>query len=942
MVRRLTLLCATSCLSALMAQTAHAQAGSTPSARPPEETVLDDVVVTASRIEKAGFEAPTPVNVLQTEDLNRKAPASLSEALNQLPVFQNSISNNQQQFTQGNRQRTGSYLNLRALGTQRVLVLQDSQRLPPTGTNGGVDASLIPQLLTRRIDIVTGGASAAYGSDAVSGVVNFVIDNRFQGLKVQAQTGGAWHGYGWNYRLGAAGGKSFLDDRLHVIGSAETSHADAIRKIDLPEIAESWGAVGTGTAADPIRYLSGLRFNALAPHGFVRSGPFAGRQFTADGRLAPFDAGAPSGLPGASIGGDGQIVDQDCCTITPRHTTTQLFGRVEYEVTDKLSVYASLGYNTSKNSDEPIPIITAQNVQIFAGNAFLRPEVNAALGAAPSFNVGRFINEVDGQRISQQSESRIFRAGIAGEVYKDWKWRIGITHARTEFDGESLEVENRKFLAAVDAVRDPAGNTVCRVSLTNPSLFPGCVPLNLIGEGNISRQALDYVHGLSTYETKNKLDAIQASLSGDLLELPAGPVSFAVGAEYREQSLRQTSNSDPGTPVSFAGLRVTAASGLRFGIMNVGVADGSYNVKEGFAELNVPILKDSGIGDLTANGAARLTDYSTSGRVTTWKLGGLYDPIEGVRVRATVSRDIRAPTLFELFAGQTSNAVTFVDRLTGGQASSRQISGGNPDLKPEIANTFTVGVVLKPDFLPGFNFSADYFKIKIDDAITTPYSPFQIIDLCFASNGTSPLCSAITRPLGPTNTSPENTPTSITTLQQNVASLRLSGIDFEASYRFDLGPGTVNLRGLLTRQLTFEQVDVPNAPVRKFLGTSDFNDVQFPVILPKWRGNFNISYETEHFALNLQERYIGAYDRSHQLVYVDNKIDPVWYTDLSAAYKFKALSGEGEAFVTINNVFDVRPPLIPVTRTFGLTVPTIRSAYDIIGRFVTVGVRARF
>lgn len=903
------------------------------------------IIVTGTRIANGGFESPTPVNVVNTDELIKRAPGTLADALNQLPVFQNSINSNQQQFTQGNRQRTGNYLNLRALGTQRVLVLQDGQRLPVTGTNGGVDASLIPQLLTQRIDVVTGGASAAYGSDAVSGVVNFIIDKHFEGIKAQGQFGLASRGYNKSYRLGLAAGTALADDRLHLIGSVERYHTDEVLRSDISSIGELWAATGAGTAADPILYKKDVGYNNTSAAGVTQTGPagFINKQFGQNGELLPFNTGVPSGNPGTQQGGDRGFIGQTCCTITPGQTTTQVFGRAEYDFTDDISGFVSVGYNDATAKDYPVSLLKTR-ITVFRDNAFLAPSTVAALGNAASFDIGKTFNDQRGHEIKQNSQSLIINSGLKGKVFDSLDWNIGYTHAETTFKTDNIDVENAKFYAAADAVKDSSGKIVCRVTLTNPTLYPGCQPLNLFGTATESQAAYDYLLSDSKYRAKNKMDSVQANLSGTLFDGWAGPVSFAVGAEYRKSSLDQTTNSDPNVATDFTGLRgVLSGNGrLKYAFLNIGSAKGSYEIKEVYGELNVPVLKDSAVGSLEFNGAARYTHYSTSGGVTTWKAGAIYDPVDGVRFRGTVSRDIRAPTLFELFSGTSATTITFSDRLTGKQASSQQISGGNAGLRPEVANTLTAGVVLKPAFLPGFNFSADYFRIKISDGIGTPFSAFQIVDLCFASNFTSPLCNQVSRPLGATNPDPNNTPTAIFTNLQNISTQTVSGIDFEMSYTRPVGNGRITARAQATRQLTFEQSVAPGQPTVKYVGTADFNDVQFPLPVPKWRATLNLGFDSDRFSVNVQERIIGGYDRSHQFVYAVNKVPAIGYTDLNLTYRIEtAALGKVELFATINNLFDRQPPLVPVARTPGLTVPTIRSAYDILGTYATAGVRIK-
>ncbi|MBH0113850.1 TonB-dependent receptor [Novosphingobium sp. YJ-S2-02] len=949
---RIPLLVSASLMAFVMPAAAHAQETAQDTATPAQaqdeldNAMVQDIIVTGSRIQSAGFEAPTPVSVVDTGDLIKTAPASIADGLNQLPAFQNSINGDQQQFTQGNRQRTGNYLNLRNLGTQRVLILQDGLRMPQTGTNGGVDVSLLPQLLTKRVDVVTGGASAAYGSDAVSGVVNFIIDKDFDGVKAQAQYGISDRGDKANYRLGAAFGTSLLDDRLHVIGSFEHYKVNPLYKRDRPIVRESWQATGAGTEENPFRYVDDVRWGTVSEGGYISSGPLAGQQFADGGVTVPFDPGIPSGNPGSQRGGDGAFIGVDCCTLTPGAKTYQAFGRADYEFSPELSAYASVGYNWSSNYDMPFTGLRL-GATIFSDNAFLDPATQAALGSTDSFVLSKVWGPEErrfNNTVTQKSDSFIINTGLKGEFGAGLQWTLGYVHAKTTFEGEIEDALNANFYAAADAVRDPVtGNIVCRVTLTNPGLYPGCVPLNLFGPNSVTVEMDDYITGVSRYKATNKLDSIQATLAGDIVEGWAGPISFAVGAEYRKQSLLQTSNSDPSIPTDFTGLRgVRSTYRGRFQSQNLGTADGSYNVKEAFGELNVPVLDDSVVGSLALNGAVRWTDYSTSGSVTTWKIGGVWDGLDGVRLRATLSRDIRAPTLYELFAGRATTSITFSDRLTGQQAVSNQVTGGNPDLQPEVARTFTAGIVLQPSFIPGLHFSADYFRIKIDDAIATPYSAFQIVDLCYASDFTSPTCDQIDRPLGPTNPDPTNTPTAIYTLNQNVATLINSGIDFELTYRRPVGSGTLNLRALATRQLTFQQRNAPGEEMRKFVGTSDFNDVQFPLPLPKWRANVSAGWEGENVSFNVQERIIGGYDRSRQFVYVDNEVKPVFYTDLNLTYTVRtALDREFELFTTVNNLFDKQAPLLPVTRTPGLTVPTMRNTYDIIGRYITAGVRFR-
>ena len=467
----------------------------------------------------------------------------------------------------------------------------------------------------------------------------------------------------------------------------------------------------------------------------------------------------------------------------------QLFIRPEFEFSDNLAGFLSVGYNFSNYESNPGGGFIRQ-IRIFADNAFLKDAQRTALGTTPSFDVGRIFPEGPQHDINQESDSLVINAGLTGRFGESYNWNVGIGHTETDFTSSQRDIEFSKYYASMDAVRDTAGNIVCRVLLDpNQAIrdrYQGCAPANPLGAGNVSPEAYDYFWGKSRWNTTNEMDSIMATIAGDLFKLPAGPLSFAAGAEYREVSLVQTSNANPAVPIDYTGLRgVLPSQVTKFRLTNNGIADGSQDVAEVFAEVNVPVLKDSVIGSLELSGAARLTDYSTSGEVTTWKAGLLFDPIESMRFRGTVSRDIRAPSLFELFAAQQNVSQSFSDPLTLRNYSIQLVSGGNPNLDPEDAETLTAGVVLRPTFISGFSFSADYFDIDITDAIAAPFTAQQILDICHQSNYTSPTCDLVIRPLGPSNPSPDNTASSILLAAGNLASQQVRGIDFELSQRFE-------------------------------------------------------------------------------------------------------------------------------------------------------------
>lgn len=380
------------------------------------------------------------------------------------------------------------------------------------------------------------------------------------------------------------------------------------------------------------------------------------------------------------------------------------------------------------------------------------------------------------------------------------------------------------------------------------------------------------------------------------------------------------------------------SSALFYNLTNTGIARGSVTVKEAFGEINVPILKDvTAFRSLDLNAAGRITDYSTSGKVETWKVGGTWKPIDDVLFRITRSRDIRAPALFDLFSGDSSAIGTLNDPVSGVTSNVPQITGGNANLKPEKADTLTFGGVFSPTFLRGFSVSVDYYKLKIDDAIGT-LSLAQIVNNC-RLDASAPECSLITRP------TPTSFPTSVRIAPANIAFLETKGVDIDMSYRTELGNGNLGLRLYANYLDSFKTQQSATAVVLENAGRG--SNANQPIARPKWRGTFNVNYDIAGFGIFVSEQYIGKFDLGYPAdtgqnqVFADPKVKPVWYTDATISYKVPAFKGNIEMFLTVNNLFDKQPPLIPGTIP-GLNLPTIISVYDTVGRAFTFGTRFKF
>jgi len=952
----------------ILASQAWAQ---TPAPAAPADAADDtvtEVVVTGTRIVRDGYTAPTPVTVATMAEIQKTTPSNIPDALNKLPQFANSFSPARSTHNFAASAEHGNVLNLRGLGGTRTLVLFDGQRVPPTTYKGTVDTNVIPNLLVQRVEIVTGGASAAYGSDAVSGVVNFILDRNFTGLKGQAQYGIDDRGDNQNYRIGVAAGAPFSDGKGHVLLSGEYYKSDGMLRSDRKNGRTSWAFVGSNTTSCPVftgacvpggvnnPYVIGrdVRITAANQYGKIVAGPASllNQRFTETGALVAFNNGTATGSPGISLGGDGYAIPGDTAAVTPLKTV-QTYGRVSYEITPDISAYvqgsftqSDLTYVSLANS-----FVAPTTAPLFSGNPYLPAAVQAALtaGAFPSLSLARYGGQELKPRTEEETQFWQVSAGLEGKLGQ-WSWDANFNHADSRYNVDQKGLWNwKKTYAAIDAVRDPtSGAIVCRPLLdADPAIraqYAGCQPLNLLVNGSAftSQAGYAYATGTSSFQADNVQDSVSFNVHGPVFDLPAGSVDVAFGAEYRRQKLDLTTNADPSLldttaerNAYFAGLRGVPAGTLFYWLTNVGSAHGKENVKEAYGEIAVPILKDAPFAkELSLNGAARVTDYSTSGTVWTWKAGGTWKPVEDVLFRYTLSRDIRAPNLFELFAGDQSAISFLTDPVSGLAQNVPQVNSGNPNLTPEIAKTQTIGVVLQPRFAPGFSMSVDYYKVRLREAITT-LGLQQIVNNCVA-NSAAPECDLITRP------TPTGFPTLVRVAPANTAFLQTKGIDFDASYRREVGPGNLALRLYATRLIQFNTQTYSGAPILHWAGVDYVASA--PQGYPKWRGSLMADYSWNNFGVTVSEQYIGKMTLGipgQPQNFVDPHVSAVWYTDLAVRYDLKPGGRDLQLFATVQNLFDKQPPLIPGI-TAGVNLPTNNATYDIIGRAYTMGVRFKF
>jgi len=910
-------------------------------------SAVQEVIVTGTRIATNGNNLPTPVTVVTPDVLLQTSPSNIPDGLNKLPIFADS--RNTANLNNPTDNFTGNYLNLRGIGIQRNLVLFDGHRVPPISYTGAVDTNVLPQMLLQRVDVVTGGASAVYGSDAVSGVVNFVLDKKFEGLKATAQSGVSTHGDSFSWRAATAFGTSLMDGNGHFEVSYEHFLENGIGdKFSRETGQRDYAIAGSGTSTDPFRLIQDARNASISMAGSIFSGPFAGDQFVAPGQPGPFTHGIPQGGTLES-GGDGYYGAGSSLTAGLR--TDQAFARFDYDFASHLKFFVQGMYAASQNSNNFYPWLIFPHT-IAPDNPYLSAATQAqqtdpfvfarVWGGGPQFIV------------RSKSDNWSAATGLDGEL-GSYKWSLFLQHGvSSTYNFDAGETIQGNLIAALDAVDQGKfqtgtsnGNIVCRVTLTNPGAYPGCVPLNPFGTTAQSQAAaLNYVRGSVYNQPLFKLDNVEASITGTAFNDWAGPVQVALSGEYRWLSLDVSSDIPASVHADCTGLRFDCVPGQLgyIGTAQIDPISARQHVGEVALETDVPLAQDLPFArSLSLNAAARYTDYSTSGSVETWKVGGDWQVTDSLRFRTTRSRDIRAPSLYELYQPASVATSGYVDLHTGFNGIIPTLTSGNPNLVPEVAKTFTFGAVFRPENLRNLSVAVDYYRIEIDNAISSIDGRLSAIqNVCESSNGTSSFCDLYVRPLPFSNTSLANVPTQVKLLELNASKITTSGIDTELNYAFNLGEwGSLSLRGLAGFQ---PQDTTVLAPGLTPLYSSGVASTQGSGGVPRWRVTGFASYNYKGWAVDVQERWRSSlkWDSNKNLVYDIPDIASVAYTDLTIAHVF-GNDRTIQLFLSVQNVFDKAPPVYLTSGTSGtpaFSFPAV-SGDDVIGRYFTAGVRIK-
>ena len=904
------------------------------------DTSLGEIMVTATRVNRSDYSAPTPTVVIGAPQLEQMATTNIATYLNTVPVFKPDTTSSVN--SPAAREAGANFLDLRGLGASRTLVLVDGLRFVPQADAGiadyHVDLNQIPSLMVDRIEVVTGGASAQWGSDAVAGVVNILLKKKYTGLEFEAQTGYSIYGDDHEQRYGLLAGKNFADDRLNITFAADFEKNDGVGDVN----SRPWGRAHDWLIANPCPghapvsaacpsggngqaqqlIVSNAQFSTVAPGGIINNTALQGTTFGPGGVPEAFNYGqyvAGTFMQGGGQPGVNYTKFQNIETPFKREVA---YTRVSYQLSDQVSAYAEVSYARSETGGFGIPYTPDTTIQI--DNAFLPAATKAQMQqlGITNFDLGSYTDSIIFRSdLVNQTVRGVF--GLEGHFGADggWKWSADVGDGENKYRlsvPDSIIKSN--FAFAADSIINPAtGQVTCRAlvpgsSTYNPTAATGCIPMDLFGPGSPSGAAA-YVTGTLHTDIDYTQTFVDLSVSGEPFRTWAGPISVASGFDYRNES--QDAMADP------------IANAAGYIGTNSASFSGNFNVKEVFGETVVPLLKDSAVGEsLELNGAVRYEDYSgvSTGQVP-WKVGLTYRPVESVLLRAARSLDIRAPNIFERNdpASERNTPVTYgsFQPLVGA------ITTGNPNLDPEKAHTTTYGIAFTPSFAPGLAASLDHWEIDTKNVVTT-LAAQDVADFCLA--GQQSFCKLI-------NFSSAGVPTTITLPYLNLALVDIKGFDAQASYRLPLnrlsdhfvGALTFSFAGTYTSHVyvnsgTFNAPTIDrageNGPINEFA-------------VPRFISTSSIAYSNDALTALVQARTVSAgnYDNTFTAETINNnRIAGAVYIDLSGTYH---ITPRFSVFALINNLFNRNPPPDPTDNNS----PTNPTYYDVYGTVIRLGVR---
>ena len=941
-------------------------------------TKIETVTVTGSRISNPNVVSPAPVSVLTAEDIKATGAINIGDLLTTMPQLATT-------FTMGNSGRfigtAGVAMqDLRNLGTARTLVLVNGRRM--VGASAGtsaVDTNLIPADWVERVEVITGGASAVYGADAVSGVVNFILKKKYEGANLHAQIGDSQHGGFGKQFISITGGGNFAEDRGNYALSFEHSQQDdlqfrdrfgnqAYRALRTPGTEFDTTIVsdaGNYTLTKGGTFSLGNNFNPDLRYVFDPGGKVRKQRF--DG---PVDRDDPLRRnTNATCSNCDRLDGNQDTQLQPQYKRDTISAVAGFDINQDHRLYFEGMYSKVHSKSHFSSAFASTNAPhiIEVDNAYVTPELKAIMGTRKTINVGR--NDVDsgfrGEDTDRQTARVVFGAeGAAFGSDSNWLYDASVNYGRTHERRRNLNNRHKeRFYAGLDAVDDGKGNIVCRSKINpthrnlayfnntdsldgiiSPEVAASCIPFTIFGENAISPAAANWFNVTTISKARLTQFVAGGSLTNNnLFELPAGPVSFGAGVEYR----RETSQSinDP--------LDISGATFLN-AIPNSG---GSYNVQEIWSEVAIPLLHDIPlIKSLTVGAAARYSKYDTIGSTRAWRYNLDWAINDSLRVRGNMSAAVRAPNIDELFGGQSQNfggvndpcdainirngkdpavrarncaalglPANFQDTFS---ATNEGLSGSNPDLDPETGRSWTAGFVFTPTFLEGFGMNVDYWKIRITDAISAP-SFQQTAERCVDNPGGigNIYCTNTRR-------GPDGQIDFLISINRNIAATETDGVDIGVYYSHDLWGGRMRWDLNATKVLGY--TDYP------FQDEKDETVDQNKTLgFPEWKATLRVGYVRDNWEVNWNTRYADGGLRVSNEIFRSNPKSVNLYNagsgvshDVRGSFKIKDTGWQIYGGVT--NVFDSEPPVNLFGTGFG------SALYDQIGRAYYLGVNYKF
>ncbi len=955
-----------------------AAAAIAPSA-PADPVEVEEVVITGSRIARRDYSANSPIVTVQSDALQSAGAPTVETYLNQLPQFAGSTgatSNTSTSFGQAN-------LELRGLGRARTLVLLDGRRVVPANADGSVDVNILPRALVDNIEVITGGASAVYGSDAVAGVVNFKLKQNYEGMMVDAQYGATDRGDGESLDLSAVLGGRFNEGRGSAVLALSYSERQPVGASDRDFTAGS-GYSSTVPQGVSAAIGANLPTQAAVDSVFAKYGVAAGVvnrasnfSFNEDGTLFSATRGVTNFRgddPYSVISGPNFFFDSIPSTqlVLPMNRYSA-FGRVNYELTSGIEAFGQLLFThydaTVVQAAAPAagnPDATGTGFWAPVNNPFIPTDLATILSSRPASGADFLLNKrmsASGERVHTSTYDTFqITMGLKGAIEAiDGGWDVSGSYGRNGYqvvqEGAVSHSAVTKLLYAADG-----GASICA---------GGYDPF---GMTSLSPECAAYVNRTAKNDTTTTQQVVEANFQGKILTLPAGEVRFAAGASYREDNYEYLPDS-------------LVADGDLVGILTANALNGSTDVRELYGELLVPVARDLPfVEELNLGVGYRYSDYSSVGGVSSYKAEFDWRAASAVRLRGGYQRAVRAPSIGELYLPASKEFVTtgaasatgvsgdpcdvnssfrkgpdglkvaelclvqgvpaaVIASYTYGNTQTPSLNEGNPDLTEETADTFSMGLVWTPAFespwLARLNASLDYYSIDIKDAVGVINTNTSLRN-CFNLDGANPTysntnsyCSLISRDHG--------TGEILTVLQKraNLGRIRTSGWDFVVDWRLSLdeiGAPFSGLAGVNLMGTHLDKYEIKELPTSSFVDYRGSIGSALGTAYPEWKLVTTFSYELGPLRTAVKWRYIDAMkDRSLVGGGAATAVSPssVSYLDFDARW---IVNETIELRVGGTNLTDKDPP----PYTSAVSMNTDPSTYDVLGRRFYVGLRARF